>query len=139
MKAVVIGAYGHIGTYLVPMLIEQGYEVLAVSRGISKPYEENPLWEQAVKVKLDRTKAPGFSQAIADMQAEVVIDLINFDIRESQAMVRALKGTNCTHYLYCSSCWAHGRACLLYTSRERRIIHFPEKIRLFHKDNASHG
>ncbi|WP_077534391.1 NAD-dependent epimerase/dehydratase family protein [Massiliimalia massiliensis] len=113
MKAVVIGAYGHIGTYLVPMLIEQGYEVLAVSRGISKPYEENPLWEQAVKVKLDRTKAPGFSQAIADMQAEVVIDLINFDIRESQAMVRALKGTNCTHYLYCSSCWAHGRAGLL--------------------------
>ena len=56
MKAVVIGGYGHIGTYLVPMLVDGGYEVTAISRGISKPSEDNPAWKKVTKVKLDRTK-----------------------------------------------------------------------------------
>lgn len=32
MKVVVIGATGHIGTYLVPMLVKAGYEVIAITR-----------------------------------------------------------------------------------------------------------
>ncbi len=113
MKAVVIGAYGHIGTYLVPMLIEGGYEVTAISRGLSKVYEDNPAWGKAVSVKMDRGREPGFAQKIADMQADVVVDLINFDISETKKMAEALKATNCNHYLYCSSCWAHSRAEIL--------------------------
>ncbi len=38
MKAIVIGGCGHIGSFLVPMLVKAGYEVTAVSRGKSKPY-----------------------------------------------------------------------------------------------------
>lgn len=113
MKAVVIGGYGHIGTYLVPMLVDGGYEVTAISRGISKPYEDNPAWKKVTKVKLDRTKEAEFAKKIADMQADIVVDLINFDISETKKMAEALKGTSCTHYLYCSSCWAHGRAGVL--------------------------
>ena len=33
MKAIVIGGCGHIGSFLVPMLIQAGYQVTAISRG----------------------------------------------------------------------------------------------------------
>ena len=32
-RVVVIGATGHIGTYLVPRLVRAGHEVVAISRG----------------------------------------------------------------------------------------------------------
>lgn len=112
MKAVVIGAFGHIGTYLVPMLIENGFETIAISRGLNKPYENNPLWDRAVKVKIDRN-SPEFIKTIVDTNADVVIDLINFDVNQTKKIVSALKNTNCKHYLYCSSCWANGRAEVL--------------------------
>ena len=37
MRVVVIGGTGHIGTYLVPRLVESGYEVLSLSRGKRQP------------------------------------------------------------------------------------------------------
>lgn len=36
-RIVVIGATGHIGTYLVPRLVRAGHEVIAISRGIREP------------------------------------------------------------------------------------------------------
>ena len=65
MKAVVIGATGHIGTYLVPQLAEAGYEVTAVTRSASRPYEHHPAWDAAQRLLLDRSQA-GFARAIAD-------------------------------------------------------------------------
>ena len=35
MKVVVIGACGHIGSYLVPKLVKGGFKVVAISRGKS--------------------------------------------------------------------------------------------------------
>lgn len=119
MKVVVIGAYGHIGTFLVPMLIENGFETVAISRGIAKPYENNPLWDKAVKMKLDRTSSD-FIKAIININADVVIDLINFDINETKKITAALKETNCKHYIYCSSCWANGRAMVLPVNANSR-------------------
>ncbi len=49
-KAVIIGGAGHIGTYLVPLLVNNGFEVVVISRGISKPYEENPVWQRVKTV-----------------------------------------------------------------------------------------
>jgi len=46
MRVVVIGATGHIGTYLIPMLVEGGFETIAVTRTMSKPYEDAPAWRQ---------------------------------------------------------------------------------------------
>ena len=37
MKIIVIGGTGHIGTYLVPHLVEAGHEVINVSRGQRQP------------------------------------------------------------------------------------------------------
>nr|WP_314466323.1 NAD-dependent epimerase/dehydratase family protein [uncultured Clostridium sp.] len=113
MKAVVIGGCGHIGTYLVPMLINAGYETVSVTRGQSKPYEYDIAWEKAEKVQLDRSNNSGFTKKIADMNADIVVDLINFRIEDTKDMVAALKDSRISHYLFCSSVWAHGRAEML--------------------------
>jgi uncharacterized protein YbjT (DUF2867 family) len=39
MRSVTIGATGHIGTYLIPRLVEAGDEVVVVNRGQRKPYQ----------------------------------------------------------------------------------------------------
>ena len=113
MKVVVLGGCGHIGTYLVPMLVRAGYEVTNVTRGQSKPYEEDPAWADVDAVQMDREKTPDFAEKIAQMQPDVVVDLINFHLRETEAMVTALKASPCSHYLFCSSCWAGGRSEIL--------------------------
>ncbi|RAX54524.1 hypothetical protein CCY99_03935 [Helicobacter sp. 16-1353] len=107
-KVVVIGSTGHIGTYLVPMLVENGFEVIGISRGKSPPYEANKAFDKITKITLDRTKEPDFATKIAALNADVIVDLINFHIDDTIKMVKALK--NISHYLFCSSIWAHGRA-----------------------------
>ena len=43
-RVVVIGATGHIGTYLVPRLVRGGHEVIAMSRGERDPYHASAQW-----------------------------------------------------------------------------------------------
>ena len=54
MKAVVIGAAGHIGTYLIPMLVDNGYDTVAITRSMSAPYEDAPAWHRVKRVLADR-------------------------------------------------------------------------------------
>lgn len=113
MRVVVTGGCGHIGTYLVPMLVEAGYEVISITRGNSKPYEDHPAWRRVRSVFMDRSKEQDFAGRIAGMKPDIVVDLINFRLEDTKAMVKALRASGCSHYLYCSSCWAHGRAEVL--------------------------
>ena len=113
MKAVVIGGTGHIGTYLVPMFVNAGFETVCITRGKSEPYERDPAWERAERLVLDRNADPDFSAKVAALDADVVVDLVAFEPAEVEAMAAALSGTRLSHYLYCSSCWAHGRAEVL--------------------------
>src|SRR4029077_1777309 len=53
-RAVVIGGSGHIGTYLVPRLVEAGFEVVNVSRGERAAYIPHAAWGTVKTVKLDR-------------------------------------------------------------------------------------
>ena len=113
MKAVVIGATGHTGTYLVPRLIEAGYEVVAVSRGLSQPYTLTGSWREAERVVLDRSeeeKAGTFGRKIAAMNPDIVVDMISYSVENTKSTVAALKNTNISHYLFASSIWEHG-AC----------------------------
>ena len=52
-RVVVIGATGHIGTYLVPRLVRGGHEVIAMSRGLRGPYHDSPQWAQVSRVTVD--------------------------------------------------------------------------------------
>ena len=53
-RVVVIGGSGHVGTYLVPRLVEAGFDVLNVSRGQREPYQPHAAWKNVQTVVLDR-------------------------------------------------------------------------------------
>lgn len=107
MNVVVTGGCGHIGTYLIPMLVRAGYEVINITRGISRPYVEDEAWDYVTPVIMDRENDKGFAHKIAGMEPDIVVDLINFHIEDTKATAEALKGTKLSHYLFCSSVWAH--------------------------------
>ena len=110
MKAIVIGAAGHIGTYLVPMLVKAGYETVAITRTLSQPYEMDWAWGKAKRVLLDREKEADFVARLRAMEPDIIVDLVNFHVEDTQKLVTGFQGAKLSHYLYCSSCWAHGRA-----------------------------
>lgn len=113
MKVIVIGGCGHIGSYLAPKLIKKGYDVTVISRGKSKPYVNDPAWKRVNHVILDRDNDKEFANKIANINGDIVVDLINFNVNDTKEMVKALKETKLSHYLFCSSIWAHGRAEIL--------------------------
>lgn len=114
MKITVIGGTGHIGTFLCPMLASEGHEVICVSRGANNPYHKIEGVEKVEELRLDRNAMANdeFSRQIASLESDVVIDLINFKIGDAKAMVEVLR-SKVGQYIYCSSCWAEGRAEIL--------------------------
>lgn len=116
-KIVVIGATGHIGTYLVPRLVMAGHEVLAVSRGVASPYQLSPVWKHVKTVVLDRAveEAAGqFGQAIAALDADVVIDLICFTQASNSQLADALDG-RVGHFIHIGTIWTHGHSTVVPT------------------------
>ena len=112
MRVVVIGATGHIGTYLVPRLVAQGHEVVAVSRGDRRPYTERGEWRFAEARTIDRGQAERegtFGRQIAELKPDVVIDLICYRLESCQQLVEALVG-KVQHFLHCGTIWVHGPA-----------------------------
>lgn len=112
MHVVIIGGSGHIGTYLVPMLVEHGHDVTNVTRGKSDPYLPHKAWQQVESAIIDRNESEAnsaFGQAIADLNPDVVIDLICFTLDSAKHLVEALRG-KITHFLHCGTIWAHGHS-----------------------------
>ena len=96
MKAVVIGGSGHIGTFLIPRLIESGYEVTNVTRGTRAPYVPHAAWDQVEQIQIDREAedaAGTFGKKIQALNADVVIDMICFTPESAAKIVEPLKGT----------------------------------------------
>jgi nucleoside-diphosphate-sugar epimerase len=111
-RIVVIGATGHIGTYLVPRLAGHGHEVIAVSRGLSGPYQAGSPWPEVARVVADREAedAQGtFGDRIAALRPDVVIDLICFTQASAQQLVDALRPAR-SLLVHCGTIWVHGPA-----------------------------
>src|SRR6516165_2853562 len=111
-RIVIIGGSGHIGTYLVPALVERGHEIVNVSRGTAAPYQQHSAWKAVEQVLVDRgaEEAAGkFGSRIASLGADIVIDMISFELEGTQQLVQALHG-KVDHYLFCSSIWVYGHA-----------------------------
>jgi len=111
-RVVVIGATGHIGTYLVPRLVDQGHEVIAVSRGTRGPYHASPQWDAVTRVTADREAedAEGrFGERIAALRPEAVIDLICFTRISAQQLVEALRPAR-PLLVHCGTIWVHGQS-----------------------------
>ncbi len=128
MRTVIIGGTGHIGTFLVPRLVEAGHEVVSVSRGDMKPYIKHSAWNKVEKIKIDREKAEvegTFGQQIFELKPDVVFDMICFTRESAQQLVEPLKG-NIQHYLVCGSIWEHGHSVVVPIKEEESRNPFGE-------------
>ncbi len=147
MRAVIIGGSGHIGTYLVPMLSEAGYQVVNISRQERAPYQANSTWRQVEQVRIDRgeaEKAGTFGLQIAASKPDIVIDLICFTEESATQLVEALRG-KVQHFLHCGTIWVHGPSVLVPTTEVQPRKPFGEygiqkaKIESYLLDEARRG
>ncbi len=118
MRIVVIGATGHIGTYLVPRLVGDGHHVVALSRGARAPYHDAGIWRSVERITIDRAKeeAEGtFGERVARLSPDVVIDLICFTQESTAQVVEPLRG-RVGHYLCCGTIWVHGHSEVVPTT-----------------------
>jgi nucleoside-diphosphate-sugar epimerase len=112
MKIVVIGATGHIGTYLIPRLVQEGNAVVSLSRGARTPYRNSGIWKFVEQQKVDRAQeeATGsFGARIASLKPDVVVDLICFTLESARHLVEKLQG-QVGHFLFCGTVWVHGHS-----------------------------
>ncbi|MBN1837063.1 MAG: NAD-dependent epimerase/dehydratase family protein [Spirochaetales bacterium] len=121
MKIVVIGATGHVGSYLVPRLVQLGHEVIAVSRGRRAPYRPHAAWDSVQRVILDREvlEAEGaFGSRVAALQAQVVVDMVCFTEASARHLVESLRG-KVQHFLSCGTIWVHGHSVSVPTTEDQ--------------------
>jgi nucleoside-diphosphate-sugar epimerase len=121
MRVVVIGGTGHIGTYLVPRLVEAGHEVLNIARNKREPYHLHGAWGQVETVELDREPLDAdrtFGLRVSQLKPDVVIDLICFTLESATQLVEALRG-KVQHFLHCGTVWVHGPSVVVPTTEEQ--------------------
>src|SRR6266550_934993 len=120
MRLVVIGGTGHIGTFLIPRLVNAGHDVIVASRGKRESYVPHPSWTAVERIEIDRTAedaAGTFGERVAALEADAVIDLICFTPGSAQQLVDALQA-HCTLLLHCGTIWVHGRPTIVPTTEE---------------------
>ncbi len=112
MRITVIGGTGHIGSYLVPRLVNARHEVTSVSRGQRQPYRADPAWANVSQTVIDRDDEETrgtFGATIAGLQPDVVIDLTCFTPASAEHLVNALRG-RVNQLLHCGTIWVHGHS-----------------------------
>jgi nucleoside-diphosphate-sugar epimerase len=112
MRVVVVGATGHIGSYLVSALVGDGHDVVAVSRGVREPYRTDDAWRSVRRVTADRDAedaAGTFAGRLVDLRADAIIDLMCFTPQSAQQLVDAF-GADGPVLLHCGTIWVHGPA-----------------------------
>lgn len=120
MKTVVIGGSGHIGTFLIPRLVNAGHEVMVVTRGRRQPYQTNSAWNQVSILTMDRAeieKTGSFGEVIRDLEPEAVIDLICFNRSSAVQLVEALIG-RVRFFAHCGSLWVRSYGAEVPASEE---------------------
>ncbi len=122
-RAIVIGGTGHVGTYLVPRLVEAGHEVVVLSRSQREPYQPHEAWQKVERVVVDRKEADAsgqFGQMVADLQPDIVIDMICFTLDSARQLTEALRG-KVQHFMHTGTVWVHGPCVQApYTEEESR-------------------
>jgi nucleoside-diphosphate-sugar epimerase len=119
-RVVVIGATGHIGTFLVPRLVRAGHDVVTISRGTRSAYVDAPEWQQVEQVTADREQEDRdgvFGDRIVALRPDVVVDLVCFTLESATALVAALHGTD-VHLVHCGSIWRAGPSAVLPVTEE---------------------
>src|SRR4051812_30652368 len=147
-RVVVIGATGHVGTYLVPRLVRAGHEVVAISRGTREPYRPAPEWAAVHRITADRDAedaAGTFGARIAALEPDVVIDMVCFTPESARRLVDALRPTR-PLLLHCGTIWVHGPAARVPVTEDEPRTAFGEDGEgkaaieaLLHRETVSGG
>ena len=147
-RIVVIGATGHVGTYLVPRLVRAGHEVIALSRGEREPYSSSAEWRFDARLPDDRVAedaAGTFGARIAALEPDVVIDMICFTADSARQLVDALRPAK-PLLLHCGTIWVHGPAARVPITEDEPRTAFgdygvgkAEIERLLHRETLSGG
>ena len=110
VRVLVLGATGHVGSYLVPRLVHAGHTVAAASRGQREPYHADTAWDECERVTLDRTAtdATGSTAArILEHRPDVVVDMVCFTPDSAIQLVEGLRG-QVALLVHCGTTWTHG-------------------------------
>jgi nucleoside-diphosphate-sugar epimerase len=110
MRVMMIGATGHVGTYLVPALVRAGHDVVALTRGSREPYQPDPAWAQVERVTADREAQEADGSFVATVLAarpDAVIDMVCFEPSSAQLVIDGLAG-RVGRLLMCGTIWVHG-------------------------------
>lgn len=110
MRIVVVGATGHIGTYLVPRLARAGHDVVALARWQRAPYHPDPSWDTVERVVADRDAedaAGTFGTRVAGLRPDAVVDLTCFTPESAGQLVEALRW-RVELLAHCGTIWVHG-------------------------------
>ena len=81
MRVVIIGGTGHVGTYLVPRLVEAGHEVINISRGQRQAYQPHAAWQsvrRCAPTARPKRRPAHSARGCATCKPDVVIDMICF-------------------------------------------------------------
>jgi nucleoside-diphosphate-sugar epimerase len=121
LRVAIIGGSGHVGTYLVPFLVEAGHEVINFSRQQSEPYKPNSAWKSVRQVNVDRSleeTVGAFGARVAELRPHVVMDMICFKLESARQLVEALRG-QIQHFLCCGTIWVHGPSAVVPTTEQQ--------------------
>jgi nucleoside-diphosphate-sugar epimerase len=127
-RIVVIGATGHVGTYLVHRLVRAGHEVVAMSRGEREPYSPAPEWDAVERVRADRDAedaAGTFGARVAALRPDVVVDMICFTPESAAQLVEGLRPAR-PLLLHCGTIWVHGAAARVPVTEDEPRTAFGE-------------
>ena len=109
-RVLVVGATGHVGSWLVPDLVRAGHDVVAFSRGTREPYRSDDAWSQVERVVVDRDAldaSGSFAATVLEHSPDVVIDMVCFTPASAQALVDGLAG-RVQRLVTCGTVWVHG-------------------------------
>jgi nucleoside-diphosphate-sugar epimerase len=110
MRVLVVGATGHVGSYLVPSLVRAGHHVVTMSRGRQRPYRDDDAWGAVEQLQVDRDAADAdgtFAAQVLACRPDVVVDMVCFEPASATALVDGIAG-QVGRLLMCGTIWVHG-------------------------------
>jgi len=111
MHVIVIGGTGHIGSFLVPRLVELGHEVVVATRG-RRPRPAGGAWDRVTMLTLPKDNAPA---SLAERGCEALIDIVQAQATDMYEALRA----RCRHFIWCGSLWMLGPPAAVPTPEVR--------------------
>lgn len=125
MRVLIVGGTGHIGSYLTPRLVRNGFEVSVTARTAKPKYALSEMgWDKVNWILCDKREeenSGAWSKRLTEIKVDAVIDLISYTTEQNSMIVEAFKG-RISHFINCGSIWAYGPSL-----RVPHLEHYPRQ------------